>query len=567
MGTVLEFQHISKYFPGVKALDDVSFQAFGGEVLAFLGENGAGKSTLLKTLNGDYQPTSGTYLLDGEEKHFKSPHQAIEEGVSIIYQERQILLELSVAENIYLGRMPSNGLGVINTAKANQMAQKIIDDFGLPIRPTEKVKNLSIAYQQMVEIMKAYSRENLKVIAFDEPTASLSDAEISSLFEIIRKLRDEGKIVLYVSHRMSELRQITDKVAIFKDGRHVGIFETAKVTDAELIKRMVGRDLGDIYSSLDKEKEIGEVLLDVDNVSSDYVKPVSFQLHKGEVLGFSGLVGAGRTELMRAIIGADKRKSGTVTLNGKKIENRSPKEAMKNGIMLVPEDRKLQGLLGNLDVAGNIDIASLLQNSNALGIIDTKKEKEMAQKGIREFAIKTPSMHKKVLELSGGNQQKCIVARAVATNPKVLILDEPTKGIDVGAKSEFYEMICRFAKQGLGVILISSELPEVIGLSDRIIVMRSLQKSGEMLASEATEDKLLALGMEEQRNEREKENHFNHRRRQDRSDRRDCCGLCPVHLYEQKLHDGPEYGQSSGRVFSGRHGCHRPYLSDHREAK
>ena len=452
---------------------------------------------MLKTLNGDYQPTSGTYLLDGEEKHFKSPHQAIEEGVSIIYQERQILLELSVAENIYLGRMPSNGLGVINTAKANQMAQKIIDDFGLPIRPTEKVKNLSIAYQQMVEIMKAYSRENLKVIAFDEPTASLSDAEISSLFEIIRKLRDEGKIVLYVSHRMSELRQITDKVAIFKDGRHVGIFETAKVTDAELIKRMVGRDLGDIYSSLDKEKEIGEVLLDVDNVSSDYVKPVSFQLHKGEVLGFSGLVGAGRTELMRAIIGADKRKSGTVTLNGKKIENRSPKEAMKNGIMLVPEDRKLQGLLGNLDVAGNIDIASLLQNSNALGIIDTKKEKEMAQKGIREFAIKTPSMHKKVLELSGGNQQKCIVARAVATNPKVLILDEPTKGIDVGAKSEFYEMICRFAKQGLGVILISSELPEVIGLSDRIIVMRSLQKSGEMLASEATEDKLLALGMEE----------------------------------------------------------------------
>ena len=497
MGTVLEFQHISKYFPGVKALDDVSFQAFGGEVLAFLGENGAGKSTLLKTLNGDYQPTSGTYLLDGEEKHFKSPHQAIEEGVSIIYQERQILLELSVAENIYLGRMPSNGLGVINTSKANQMAQKIIDEFGLPIRPTEKVKNLSIAYQQMVEIMKAYSRENLKVIAFDEPTASLSDAEINSLFDIIRKLKEEGKVVLYVSHRMSELRQITDKVAIFKDGKHVGIFETARVTDAELIKRMVGRDLGDIYSSLDKSKEIGEVLLDVDNVSSDYVKPVSFQLHRGEVLGFSGLVGAGRTELMRAVIGADRKKTGTVTLEGKKLEIRSPKDAMKNGIMLVPEDRKLQGLLGNLSVAGNIDIASMDQNSNSIGVISTKKEKEMAMKGIREFAIKTPSMDKKVLELSGGNQQKCIVARAVATNPKVLILDEPTKGIDVGAKSEFYEMICRFAKQGLGVILISSELPEVIGLSDRIIVMRSLEMSGEVPASEATEDKLLALGMEE----------------------------------------------------------------------
>ena len=497
MGTLLEFQHISKYFPGVKALDDVSFKAYGGEVLAFLGENGAGKSTLLKTLNGDYQPTSGTYLLDGEEKHFRSPHQAIEEGVSIIYQERQILLELSVAENIFLGRMPAGSFGIINTAEANRMAQKIIDDFGLPIRPTDKVKNLSIAYQQMVEIMKAYSRENLKVIAFDEPTASLSDAEITSLFDIIRKLRDQGKVVLYVSHRMSEIRQITDKVAIFKDGRHVGIFETAKVTDAQLIKLMVGRDLGDIYASLDKEKDMGDVLLDVENVSSDYVKPVSFQLHRGEVLGFSGLVGAGRTELMRAIIGADKRKTGTIKLNGRQIENRSPKEAMKNGIVIVPEDRKLQGLLGNLSVEGNINIASLDQNSNSLGVISTKKEHDLAIRAIEEFAIKTPSKDKKVLELSGGNQQKCIVARAVATHPQVLILDEPTKGIDVGAKYEFYEMICRFAKEGLGVILISSELPEVIGLSDRIIVMRALKKSGEVMAAEATEDKLLALGMEE----------------------------------------------------------------------
>lgn len=497
MGTLLEFQHISKYFPGVKALDDVSFKAYGGEVLAFLGENGAGKSTLLKTLNGDYQPTSGTYLLDGEEKHFRSPHQAIEEGVSIIYQERQILLELSVAENIFLGRMPAGSFGIINTAEANRMAQKIIDDFGLPIRPTDKVKNLSIAYQQMVEIMKAYSRENLKVIAFDEPTASLSDAEITSLFDIIRKLRDQGKVVLYVSHRMSEIRQITDKVAIFKDGRHVGIFETAKVTDAQLIKLMVGRDLGDIYASLDKQKDMGDVLLDVENVSSDYVKPVSFQLHRGEVLGFSGLVGAGRTELMRAIIGADKRKTGTIKLNGRQIENRSPKEAMKNGIVIVPEDRKLQGLLGNLSVEGNINIASLDQNSNSLGVISTKKEHDLAIRAIEEFAIKTPSKDKKVLELSGGNQQKCIVARAVATHPQVLILDEPTKGIDVGAKYEFYEMICRFAKEGLGVILISSELPEVIGLSDRIIVMRALKKSGEVMAAEATEDKLLALGMEE----------------------------------------------------------------------
>lgn len=495
MESVLEFKHISKYFPGVKALDDICFKAYGGEVLAFLGENGAGKSTLLKVLNGDYKPDAGEYLLNGEQKHFRSPQEAIEEGISVIYQERQILLELSVAENIYLGRMPSNKLGVINTAKANQMAQKIIDDFGLPIAPSTKVKDLSIAYQQMVEIMKAYSRENLKVIYFDEPTASLSDAEIDSLFAVIEKLKSQGKIVIYVSHRMDEIRRITDKVAIFKDGRYIDTVVTAETAEKDMIKMMVGRDLGDIYAKLDKNKEIGDVLLEVKDVSSDYVKPVSFTLHKGEVLGFSGLVGAGRTEVMRAIIGADPMRTGEVYLEGKKIVNHSPKEAMENGIVLVPEDRKLQGIISNLSVAGNINISLMKQNSNKLGIISAKKEAKEADDGIRNFRIKTPSPDKKIVELSGGNQQKCIVARGVATHPKVLILDEPTKGIDVGAKSEFYEMICEFAKQGLGVILISSELPEVMGLSDRIIVMKSLKVSGEIMAADATETKLLSMGM------------------------------------------------------------------------
>lgn len=495
MRSVLEFKNISKYFPGVKALDDICFKAYGGEVLAFLGENGAGKSTLLKVLNGDYQPTKGEYLLDGVQKHFASPHEAIQEGISVIYQERQILLELSVAENIYLGRMPANRFGVIDTAKANRMARAIIDDFGLPISPTTKVKDLSIAYQQMVEIMKAYSRENLKVICFDEPTASLSDAEIDSLFEVIAKLKAEGKIIIYVSHRMKEIQQIADKVAIFKDGRYVDTVVTKEVPEQQLIKMMVGRDLGDIFAGLDRNKQIGDVLLEVKNVSSDYVKPVSFTLHKGEVLGFSGLVGAGRTEVMRAIIGADKMRSGEVYLEGKKIVNHSPKEAVDNGIVLVPEDRKLQGILANLSVAGNINISLLDKNSNGFGVISSRKEEEEAAKGIRDFKIKTPSPDKKIVELSGGNQQKCIVARGIATNPKVLILDEPTKGIDVGAKSEFYNMICEFAKQGLGVILISSELPEVIGLSDRIIVMRSLQVSGEVAREDATEDKLLSLGM------------------------------------------------------------------------
>lgn len=495
MESVLEFQNISKYFPGVKALDQVSFQAHSGEVLAFLGENGAGKSTLLKVLNGDYQPTSGKYLLDGVEKHFQSPHEAIEEGISIIYQERQILLELSVAENIYLGRMPVNRFGFIDTRKANEDAAKIIHDFGLPIAPDTKVKDLSIAYQQMVEIMKAYSRENLKVICFDEPTASLSDSEIESLFKIIEKLKAEGKIIIYVSHRMDEIQRITDKVAIFKDGRYVDTVKTGVVPEADMIHMMVGRSLGDIYKDLDRDKTIGDVLLEVKGVSSDYVLENSFVLRKGEVLGFSGLVGAGRTELMRAIIGADAMKTGEVCLEGKKIHNRSPHEAMEHGIVLVPEDRKLQGILANLSISDNISISLLDKNSNRFGFVSRKKEEKVAGDGIRNFKIKTPSPDKKIVELSGGNQQKCIVARWISTNPKVLILDEPTKGIDVGAKSEFYQMICEFAKQGLGVILISSELPEVIGLSDRIIVMKGRKIVGEVSREEATESRLLSLGM------------------------------------------------------------------------
>lgn len=495
MESVLEFQNISKYFPGVKALDQVSFQAHSGEVLAFLGENGAGKSTLLKVLNGDYQPTSGKYLLDGVEKHFQSPHEAIEEGISIIYQERQILLELSVAENIYLGRMPVNRFGFIDTRKANEDAAKIIHDFGLPIAPDTKVKDLSIAYQQMVEIMKAYSRENLKVICFDEPTASLSDSEIESLFKIIEKLKAEGKIIIYVSHRMDEIQRITDKVAIFKDGRYVDTVKTGVVPEADMIQMMVGRSLGDIYKDLDRDKTIGDVLLEVKGVSSDYVLENSFVLRKGEVLGFSGLVGAGRTEMMRAIIGADAMKTGEVCLEGKKIHNRSPHEAMEHGIVLVPEDRKLQGILANLSISDNINISLLDKNSNRFGFVSRKKEEKVAGDGIRNFKIKTPSPDKKIVELSGGNQQKCIVARWISTNPKVLILDEPTKGIDVGAKSEFYQMICEFAKQGLGVILISSELPEVIGLSDRIIVMKGRKIVGEVSREEATESRLLSLGM------------------------------------------------------------------------
>ena len=497
MDRTLEFRHITKYFPGVKALSDVSFKAQGGEVLAFLGENGAGKSTLLKTLNGDYQPDEGQYLLDGEEAHFKNPHEAIEAGISVIYQERQILSALTVAENIFLGRLPVSR-GLIDTRRLNQMAQAIIDDFQLPVRPTDRVHDLSIAYQQMVEIMKSYSRENLRVICFDEPTASLSDAEIDCLFRIIRKLRSEGKIILYVSHRMKEIKEIADKVAIFKDGCYITTLDAKQASEQEMIRLMVGRDLGDIYDTLDRNKQIGDVLLEVRNLESDYVDGVSFQLHRGEVLGFSGLVGAGRTEVMRAIIGADRMTHGEVYLEGKRISCASPSEAQRLGIVLVPEDRKDQGILKNLSVSGNINISLLKENSNRLGFVSTRREARAAEAGISAFNIKTPSPEKLIVELSGGNQQKCIVARWMGTRPKVLILDEPTKGIDVGAKSEFYRMICEFAKQGLGVILISSELPEIIGLSDRIVVMRNRKVSGEVMREDATEAKLLSLGMLEE---------------------------------------------------------------------
>ncbi|SNX53368.1 sugar ABC transporter ATP-binding protein [Thermoanaerobacterium sp. RBIITD] len=497
MNNTLEFKNITKYFPGVKALDNISFTAYGGEVLALLGENGAGKSTLLKILNGDYQPTYGQYLLNGEVKHFSTPNEAIEAGISVIYQERQVLKELSVAENIFLGHLPIKSNKLIDVKKLYDDTQKVIDEFGLPINPRSKVKNISVAHQQMVEIMKSYIRES-KVIAFDEPTASLSDNEIEILFKTIRKLKKEGKVILYVSHRMEELKEIADKIAIFKDGRLVKVVDNGELTERELIKLMVGRDLGDIFNELDRNKDIGETLLEVKNISSDYIRNISFSLRKGEILGFSGLVGAGRTEVMRAIVGADRLRGGEIYLDGKKIVNHSPNDALENGIVLVPEDRKTQGIIPNLSVGRNITISIMKEICNKFGFISNAKETKIAEDNILNFKIKTPDQDKKIVELSGGNQQKAIVARGLVTNPKVLILDEPTKGIDVGAKSELYHLICELSKRGMGIIVISSELPEVIGLCDRIIVMKSGKITGEVLRKDASEERVLSFAMLEE---------------------------------------------------------------------
>ena len=493
MGT-LAFKDITKRFPGVLALNRVSFTASSGQVIALVGENGAGKSTLLKVLNGDYQADDGQYLIDGEEVHFNSPREAIAAGIGIIYQERQVIPYLSVAENIFMEDIPLGPAGLVDFRKLNAQSQAIIDEFRLPIRATDRVKDLSVAYQQMVEIMKVY-RRNPKIIAFDEPTASLSDTEIDTLFSIIRQLKEKGLIILYVSHRMKEIFQITDEVVILKDGRFVDQIATAETNEVEIVKKMVGRNLGDIFENLDRNTEYGDTILEVRDLVAPSVDHVSFSLRRGEVLGFAGLVGAGRTETMRLIFGADPLESGEILIDGKPVVFKSPRQAIRSGVALCPEDRKDQGIIAIRAIRENVSIAAL-QLAKGL-FVDRKAEREMAEKGKTDLNIRTPDVEKKIGELSGGNQQKVILARWLAAHPKVLILDEPTKGIDVGAKFEIYQIICNLAKQGIGVIVVSSELPEVMGVCDRILVMCQGHITGELKREEATDQKILMLAMKD----------------------------------------------------------------------
>lgn len=494
MSNSVEFRHISKYFPGVKALDDISFQATSGQVYAFLGENGAGKSTLLKILNGDYQPDFGEYLINDKPIHFSTPKDAIAHGVSVIYQERQILLDMTVAENIFLGDWPRKKNGMVDFDQMNERTAAIAKRFGLSISPDTKVGSLSIAHQQMVEIMKAINRDS-NIIAFDEPTASLSDKEIDILFDIIRQLKAEGKVIFYVSHRMNEIAQVAQKVIIFKDGRLVSIVDQATTPEDELIRLMVGRSLGDIFNDLPHNEKPGEDLLEVKELCTPYVNKVSFTAHRGEILGFAGLVGAGRTEVMRALFGLDHVYSGTIKMEGKEVAPRSPAQALELGFAMVPEDRKMQGILPNISVRGNITISMLKKLRSKVGFLQTDKEEDIALREIKELNIRTPDSAKLISQLSGGNQQKVILARWLETHPKVLILDEPTKGIDVVAKAEFYRIITECAQQGMAVIVISSELPEIIGLSDRILVMRDGRISGELLRKDFSEEKILTYAM------------------------------------------------------------------------
>ncbi|MDR2357716.1 MAG: sugar ABC transporter ATP-binding protein [Oscillospiraceae bacterium] len=495
MEQYLEFTGIGKAYPGVQALRDISFRCDGGEVLALLGENGAGKSTLLKILSGDTRPDEGGIIIDGRPQQFSAPYDAIKAGVSVIYQERQLVPAMSVMENIFLGEQPKTSLGTIDKKALRQSTQDIIDKFGLPIRPDELAGRLSVAYQQMVEIMKAY-RRNSKIIAFDEPTAPLADAEIAILFDLIRRLKEEGRIVLYVSHRLSEIFRITDKIAVLKDGRFVKYLTTSRTNEQELIQAMVGRDIGDTYANLRRNDKLGDVLLEVCNLETEYLRDVSFTLRRGEVLGLAGLVGAGRTEVARAIFGADAILGGEIRFEGEAIDFSEPKDAIEAGIALCPEDRKDQGLVLWRSIRENITMPVLGRIRKGL-FLDRAAEEHLAEEAIAKYAIRTPSINKIVRELSGGNQQKVILGRWTNSKmtTKLLILDEPTKGIDVGTKAEVYQMICDFAGEGFGVIFISSELTEVINVSDRIIVMRNGRVTGDVTRREATEESVLALAM------------------------------------------------------------------------
>lgn len=494
MTNSVEFRHISKYFPGVKALDDINFLATSGQVYAFLGENGAGKSTLLKILNGDYQPDFGEYLINGRPIHFATPKEAIAHGVSVIYQERQVLLDMTVAENVFLGDWPRKKSGMVDFESMKRRTAEIAARFGLDISPETKVGALSIAHQQMVEIMKAINRDS-NIIAFDEPTASLSDSEIEVLFQIIRQLREAGKVIFYVSHRMNEIAQVAQKVIIFKDGRLVDIVDQATTSEDEMIRLMVGRSLGDIFNALPRSKARGAPLVEVKGLSTPYVSDVSFTAYRGEILGFAGLVGAGRTEVMRALFGLDPIYAGSITVEGTSVRPRSPAQAQQLGFAMVPEDRKMQGILPNISVRGNITVSMLRTLLSKVGFLMESREEEIAQREIRDLNIKTPNSDKLISQLSGGNQQKVILARWLETHPKLLILDEPTKGIDVGAKAEFYRIIAECAQQGMAVIVISSELPEVIGLSDRILVMREGRINGEVQRGDFSEETILKYAM------------------------------------------------------------------------
>ena len=492
---ILTMKDIDKSFPGVHALDHVDLEIRKGEVLALMGENGAGKSTLMKVLTGIYKKDSGTITYEGKEVEFSSTREAQDAGIVIVHQELNMLGHLTVAQNLFIGREFKKGIK-IDDKKMNEEAKKLFDKLNVDIDPREKMANLTVGKQQMCEIAKAVSFD-AKVIIFDEPSAALTESEIEEMFKIIRDLKKRDIAMVYISHRMDEIKVITDRVTVMRDGTYVGTLITKDCTKEDIINMMVGRVIYEDPKTHSMVPKDAPVVLKVEHLNAGkMVQDVSFELRKGEILGFSGLMGAGRTETARALFGADPKESGDIYINGKKVTINNPQDAVKCGIGYLSEDRKRYGIVVQKTVAENTTMASMENFMNGL-FINKKKEEEVARKYVDALATKTPGVDQLVVNLSGGNQQKVVIAKWLTRDCDILIFDEPTRGIDVGAKNEIYKLMNQLAHEGKSIIMISSEMTEILRMSDRIIVMCEGKKTGELDISEATQENIMNFATRE----------------------------------------------------------------------
>lgn len=487
---IVELENICKSFPGVKALDNVHFHLKAGEVMALLGENGAGKSTLMKVLSGVHNKDSGTIRIFGQEVDNMNPKRAQELGVAIIHQELNMCQHLTVAENMFLGRERRRGLK-LSQKEMNAEAARVLKSLDIDLDPTTMVGSLQVSKQQMVEIAKALST-NARILIMDEPTSALTSKEIDELFRIIRQLRAEGKGIVYISHRLEELQHIVDRVTIMRDGHYITEGNFADMDMSYIIANMVGREIKEKFPRVHCEK--GKKIFEVKHLNAGrMVRDVSFESYEGEILGFAGLMGAGRTETTRAIFGVDPKESGEIWLDGREIRIKNPMDAIRQGVVLAPEDRKKDGLCTKLSIRSNIELPNLDIACNKLGVVNRKKVTEMVETAKRNFSIKMPNDEIDAGSLSGGNQQKVVVGKWLARESRVVIFDEPTRGIDVAAKVEIYNLMNDLKKQGISVIFVSSEMPEVLGIADRIIVMCDGRITGEMMVQDATQEKILEL--------------------------------------------------------------------------
>ena len=489
---LLEMRNITKEFPGVKALDGVSLTVRPGTVHALMGENGAGKSTLMKCLFGIYAKDSGTITLDGREVNFKSSKEALENGVAMVHQELNQALTRTVTDNLWLGRYPTVGGIMVSESIMRKRTKEIFEQLEVHVDPRAVMSTLPVSQRQRVEIAKAVSYD-AKVIVFDEPTSSLTEVEVEHLFRIINMLRDKGCGIIYISHKMEEILRISDDVTIMRDGTWVATRPAKELTMDEIIRLMVGRELTNRFPP--KENVPGETILEVEHLSGKYtrLKDASFQLRQGEILGIAGLDGSGRTEVLENLFGAMTKGGGTIRLHGKEIKNRNPRESIKNGFALLTEERRATGIFGIRDILDNTVISNLKSYLMGGICLNDKKMREDTEWAIKAMRIKTPSQKTQIRSLSGGNQQKVIIGRWLLTKPEVLLLDEPTRGIDVGAKYEIYQLIIDLAKEGKGVILVSSEMPELLGVCDRILVMSGGQLAGEVDAKTTSQEEILTL--------------------------------------------------------------------------